>query len=103
MELSMSHGTAGDRGIRGECPLKACPVRKYGIRMGKRKSRRRTRPQACAADSETGIPEEQRHLSQELMFFRKPASLDVGNSHKKTGRHFPQIGELIEAMKSGQQ
>ena len=82
----MSHGTAGDRGSRGGCPLKACPVRKYGIRMGKRKSRRRTRPQACAADSETGIPEEQRHLSRELMFFWKPASLDVGNSRRLLGQ-----------------
>ena len=68
MELSMGHGTAGDRGIRGECPLKACPVQKYGSVWEK-------------ADGETGIPEEQRRLSQEPMFFRKPASLDVGNSH----------------------
>ena len=81
MELSMGHGTAGDRGIRGECPLKACPVQKYGSvwengRVGVGRG-----PQACAADGETGIPEEQRRLSQEPMFFRKPASLDVGNSH----------------------
>ena len=83
MELSTGHGTVGDHGIRGGCPLKACPVRKYGIRMGKRKSRRKTRPQACAADCETGILKEQRRLSQELMFFWKPATLVVGYSQEK--------------------
>ena len=55
MELSTGHGTVGDHGIRGGCPLKACPMGsvwengRVGVRRG---------PKAFAADCETGIPRE---------------------------------------------
>ena len=80
MELSTSHGTVGDHGIRGGCPLKACPVRKYGIRMGKRKSRRKTRAKSFRCWLWNRNSKGVKILVSFLTLFWKPASSDVGYS-----------------------